>query len=61
MNYPDPCKACNRDINGSCAHYKSCPQWLARYRYRQDQINAYAKNALPAYYAAKEKEAEENG
>lgn len=54
---PSPCLKCKHDIDGSCKRYKRCRIWLARYRYRQKQINAYAPKVLPAYYAAKEKEA----
>lgn len=56
MSYPDPCLACINNINGSCQLYKRCPKWLTRYRYRQKQINAYAKKVLPAYNAKKEDE-----
>lgn len=56
MSYPDPCLACINNINGSCQLYKRCPKWLTRYRYRQKQINAYAKKVLPAYNAKKEYE-----
>lgn len=40
MNYPSPCEKCPRD--GSCG---GCLKWEIRYRYRQKQINAYAKGA----------------
>lgn len=42
-SYPSPCDKCKRNINGSCTHYRKCDKWLTRYRYRQKQINAYAK------------------
>lgn len=54
--YPSPCDKCKNDVNGTCNRYKECSKWLTRYRYRQIQINAYAKKVLPAYYAAKERE-----
>lgn len=61
MNYPSPCLTCKYDKNGHCPRYKKCNKWLTRYRYRQKQINAHAKKALPAYYASIEKEASEDG
>lgn len=45
-NYPSPCKKCKKK---SC-NYTTCQPWLTRYRYRQKQINAYAKKVLPDYY-----------
>lgn len=60
-NYPSPCISCKCDNNGSCTEYRTCQRWLTRYKYRQKQINAYARKVLPAYYAAKEKEAKKNG
>ena len=59
--YPSPCLKCEHDNNGTCDRYKSCEKWLTRYRYRQKQINAYAKKILPAYYATRDKEANEGG
>ena len=56
MSYPDPCLSCKYDIEGSCKRYKKCGSWLTRYRYRQKQINAYAKKVLPAYYSRIKKE-----
>ena len=44
-NYPDPCKGCTKK---TCNYY-ICQPWLARYRYRQKQINGYAKKVLPDY------------
>ena len=41
MNYPSPCEKCHRD--GTCG---GCLKWEIRYRYRQKQINAYAKGAF---------------
>ena len=42
--YPSPCDTCTRK---SCGDVKGigCSQWIKRYRYRQKQINAYAKQA----------------
>lgn len=37
-SYPSPCDGCQRPCN-----YTTCPDWLIRYRYRQKQINGYAK------------------
>ncbi len=51
--YPNPCDKCEKKDN--CKHFKNCNAWLTRYRYRQKQINAYAKKVLPAYYASLEK------
>ncbi len=44
QSYPSPCEkctstSCNRGGTG-------CPEWRKRYRYRQKQINAYAKRAF---------------
>ena len=55
-NYPDPCKKCERKNN--CTRYMSCDPWLTRYRYRQKQINAYAKKVMPEY-EARQKEKQE--
>lgn len=60
MSYPSPCDKCPKDGTGRC-NYQRCQPWLTRYRYRQKQINAYAEKVLPAYYAAKEKEAAVDG
>ena len=49
--YPSPCDKCPKDGTKSC-HYIKCQPWLTRYRYKQKQINAYAKKVLPAYYAS---------
>lgn len=40
MNYPNPCDTC--DKNYGCS---GCDDWKKRYRYRQKQINAFAKKA----------------
>lgn len=44
-NYPSPCDKCTHKT----CNYTTCQPWLARYRYRQQQINAYAKKVLPDY------------
>ena len=44
-NYPDPCKGCKNKV----CNYKKCQPWLTRYRYKQKQINGYAKKVLPDY------------
>ena len=43
-NYPSPCDNCPQ--NDHCKRYEKCQPWLARYRYRQKQINAFAKRVL---------------
>ena len=40
MNYPSPCETCDKQYG--C---RGCKDWEIRYRYRQAQINAYAKRA----------------
>ena len=40
MNYPSPCEKCHRE--GKCG---GCNDWKIRYRYRQKQINAFAKKS----------------
>ena len=50
MKYPSPCEKCEQNEN--CTRYRTCQPWLTRYLYRQKQINAYAKKALPVYYAS---------
>lgn len=50
--YPNPCDKCKE--KNDCKHFRVCQPWLTRYRYRQKQINAYAKKVLPAYYASLE-------
>lgn len=56
-NYPNPCAYCR---NKSC-NYRTCQPWLARYRYRQKQINAFAKKVLPDYEERQRKWRAENG
>ena len=51
--YPSPCINCPKEGTKAC-RFKACSQWITRYRYRQKQINAYAKKVLPAYYASLE-------
>ena len=41
MNYPNPCDTCSH-----CVDKRGCEKWLIRYRYRQKQINAYAKKLM---------------
>ena len=50
-NYPSPCEKCKNNKNNNCTSFRSCQKWLKRYRYRQKQINAYAKKVLPGFYA----------
>ena len=47
-DYPSPCDTCQE--GKECRHGYGCAQWQIRYRYRQKQINAYAKKVLPDYY-----------
>lgn len=49
-SYPSPCVTCTN--RGGCPGVK-CERWLIRYRYRQKQINLFAKRLV-------EKSAEEN-
>jgi hypothetical protein len=60
MAYPSPCDNCPHDGKNSCK-YKHCQPWLTRYRYKQKQINAYAKKVLPAYYASIGKDGDGGG
>ena len=53
QNYPSPCDKCPRNDTKQC-DYRRCEPWLIRYRYRQKQINAYARKVLPGYLASKE-------
>ena len=39
--YPNPCDTCTH-----CTALGGCERWLTRYRYRQKQINAYAKKLM---------------
>lgn len=55
-NYPSPCKKCKKK---SC-NYRTCQPWLTRYRYRQKQINAYAKKVLPDYYERQHQQTKED-
>ena len=41
-DYPSPCDSCTVAV---CSG-KTCERWLIRYRYRQKQINAYAKKLV---------------
>ncbi len=45
-NYPDPCQGCGRMTKDSCMYFRNCEQWLKRYRYRQKQINGFARKYL---------------
>jgi len=42
--YPNPCDTCKSAA--SCRLGYGCTDWQIRYRYRQKQINAYARNLL---------------
>lgn len=55
--YPSPCNKCPQ--KDRCKHYKKCQPWLARYLYRQKQINAFAKKVLPGLCDTEEKEQEQ--
>ena len=41
--YPSPCEKCDKEP--TCWH--GCEAWMIRYRYRQKQINAYARRFQP--------------
>ena len=56
-NYPSPCDKCVQ--NDKTCNYKKCDKWLTRYRYRQKQINAYAKKVLPGFYERQQRRAED--
>lgn len=40
--YPNPCDAC-----AVCTNTIGCEAWRIRFRYRQKQINAYARKIAP--------------
>lgn len=42
MSYPSPCEKCAK-----CTTPNGCSAWRTRYRYRQKQINAYARKITP--------------
>ena len=45
-NYPSPCIACPPEKKELCdkrSGYSRCNLWLTRYRYKQKQINEYAR------------------
>ena len=42
MSYPSPCDTCQKLCPGGCG----CEAWRIRYRYRQKQINAFARKIL---------------
>jgi hypothetical protein len=42
MSYPSPCDTCESPCGGG----SGCEKWKIRYRYRQKQINAFAKKIL---------------
>ena len=56
--YPSPCDNCENAHTKKC-DFRRCRPWLKRYRYRQKQINAYAKRVLPEYLDRKEGAANE--
>ena len=45
--YPNPCDTCKEAE--TCTKGTGCSAWLTRYRYRQKQINAYARKKKAAY------------
>ena len=51
QSYPDPCEKC--DKADSCTLGYGCVDWQIRYRYRQKQVNAYAKKARQKYFATR--------
>lgn len=52
--YPSPCDKCDKKIKDSCDKFRRCEPWLTRYRYRQKQINAYARKLQEAEKEAKQ-------
>lgn len=42
MSYPSPCDTCQTPCTGGYG----CEAWRIRYRYRQKQINAFAKKIM---------------
>ena len=46
-SYPNPCDSCQK--TGDCSGGYGCQAWRIRYRYRQKQINAYAKRKNEEY------------
>lgn len=49
--YPSPCDTCEKADN--CKITYGCVDWQIRYRYRQKQINAYAKKKKQEYFSEK--------
>lgn len=50
--YPSPCINCN--VPEAACPGKSCNRWQIRYRYRQKQINAYAKRIVEGVVSGKD-------
>ena len=50
-SYPNPCENCKKA--DTCNKGYGCTAWRTRYRYRQKQINAYAKQKKNAYFATR--------
>jgi hypothetical protein len=46
-DYPNPCDTCKSAE--TCVKGFGCTAWLTRYRYRQKQINAYARQKKYEY------------
>lgn len=52
-DYPSPCLTCSTG-NPDVCNGKACDRWKIRYRYRQKQINAYAKKMCGGFAYVKE-------
>lgn len=50
-DYPHPCETCEKAK--TCRTMTGCAAWKIRYRYRQKQINAYAKRKKEEIFATK--------
>lgn len=47
-DYPSPCLSCSPETQKTC-NGKGCDRWVIRYKYRQKQINAYAKKVCGGF------------
>lgn len=51
QSYPSPCETCEKAE--SCKMGYGCADWQIRYRYRQKQINAYARKQREEYFQSR--------
>lgn len=49
--YPNPCETC--ELEPTCRMGYGCQAWQIRYKYRQKQVNAYAKKARQEYFSSR--------